>query len=104
MRRIFIDLLDSFFILQHILCSPPSIDDEGALEFRLPDEDVEKVGEDMAQAKSCHRKIEGQKGDNLNTEENNENGFTCLTEDSEVHSDRSCRAVGGDCYNEGKAI
>ena len=80
------------------------MDDEGALELLLPDDDIEKVGEDMTQAKSCHREIEGQKGDDLNTEENNENRFTCLSEDSVVHSDSSCRVVGGDCYNEGKAI
>ena len=63
-------------------------------EILLPDKEVEKEGENIMEANSGHLKIE------------EKNRLSCFTEESETHTDGSCRVVGvgEEYYDEGKSI
>ena len=68
--------------------------DDGMQEILLPDKEVEKEGENIMEANSGHLMIE------------EKNRLSCFTEESETHTDGSCRVVGvaEDYYDEGKSI
>ena len=68
--------------------------DDGMLEILLPDKEVEKEGENIMEANSGHLEIE------------EKNRLSCFTEESETHTDGSCRVVGvtEEYYDEGKSI
>ena len=68
--------------------------DDGMLEILLPDKEVEREGENIMEANSGHLEIE------------EKNRLSCFTEESETHTDGSCRVVGvgEEYYDEGKSI